>query len=276
MKLALACSEELAIVDISAGKKVWSAPFDTHPQFSSDEQRWLKWYRSSVNEAKPVGAKRLLITSVAGPVAFADIDTGELRRIAWEPGVHSAELLPGGLVVAAVSSRPDTPPGAPPARGHALVLYDPSEPDQEVWRDAVLSCHGCVYDRRNECLWVLGRHELRRYRCDLQERMLRCEDLLALPDPFGHDLAPDPEGGGLILTTGDGVFCFDPADRSFRPHPILGACPDVKGVSVEPRTRCIAWVQADQGDYLSDRVQFTDPQTPPLLTDTPVYKARWL
>ena len=246
------------------------------PELGPQQRELMAWFHST-DEIKPVdGGQRFLITSVGGCAAFLDRQTRGLRVFAWADGLHSAELLPGGLVVLAVSHPTDQ--GAP-GDGNRLALYDPRRPFAELWSEPFVSAHAVVWDDSRGVLWALGREELRVYRLarrgDEGPRLER-ESSAALPATGGHDLQAVPGTPDLLLSVSGGAYLFDRDTRLFRPHALLGATPLIKSVSVHPRTGRIAVVQAEaaHGSY-AGRILLYEPQGVCPVPGPPVYKARW-
>lgn len=282
-ELILCGQREVSIVDLPARETTWQVRLSQHHDLAENEREWIAWYGGGTDEAKPLdGGRRLLITSVAGAAVIADRATDRLHKIAWLPGLHSAERLPDRRIVLAASAAPDTyPEDMAPAQGHFLVLYDPRRPDEEVWRDGLLSAHGIVWDHGRGLLWALGFERLRSYRLiaggDAQGGgAFEPVADLPLPDQNGHDLSPMADGNGLYVTTGRHVWTFDYAGGTFTKHPALGDVARVKGIDQDPLTGQLAYIVSDPDSFCSTLVRFTEPEGEPFEREAPVYKARWV
>jgi len=264
----------LTIVDAESGEPRWSLDLREHPDVPAPEREWIAWYGGTVDECKPVhGGTCALVTSVAGLVGIVDIERRAVRRAAWQPGAHSAELLPDDLIAVAVSGAPGVPPGAPDGTGNALVLCDPGAPGEVLWRDDFPRAHGVVWDEGRGYLWALGYEELRAYRPNGEG--LALDSALPLPGPGGHDLAPVPGADAMLLTTRSGVWTFERESGSFSPHPQLGEVAAVKSVSVHPGNGRLAYVQAEPLEAYSRAIRFAGEEES-LQMDRSRYKARWL
>lgn len=264
-----------AVIEGDSLREIFSYRLAEAPELDVQQRECMTYYHST-DEVKPAGAGRLLITSVGGCVALLDRASRKLNVVGWANGVHSAEILPGGLVVAAVSSPTDR---GGPKDGHRLALYDPARPFEELWQDSFLAAHGAVWDGKRQLLWALGREELRAYRLEnsvpAKPRLMR-ETAISLPSAGGHDLQPVPGTPFLVLSVHEGVLLFDRDTKTFQPHPLLKDMDDVKGVSVHPRTGRIAVVQAE-AEYANyaNHIHLYKPQTVVAFSGPPVYKARW-
>lgn len=256
-ELLLCGGDEVVAVDLGhGGRKTWSwrAPGE------------LKALFRSIDECKPVegGSKVLVTASSGGGAALVERATGKVLFWARVVNAHSAELLPGGRLVAA-SSVGDG--------GNRLLLYDVAVPDRPLASDELVSAHGAVWDEGRKLLWALGLAELRAYRVegDVLARAATHE----LPSKGGHDLSAVPGGRDLVVTTDSEVVLFDRGTGTFRPHPDLGAAAKVKGVSVRPRTGRVAYVQAETS-WWAETVRFLHPPGSLRREGERLYKARWL
>jgi hypothetical protein len=152
------------------------------------------------------------------------------------------------------------------------------ESGREVCGDALQSAHGVVWDGERELLWAIGNVELRAYAlrdwrgpAPRLERAATCK----LPEDNGHDLSALPGTPHLILSTESRCWLFDRERRRLEPHPTLANQGRVKCVSVHPRTRRTAWVQAVPDEWWTDTVRFLDPEGRLQLANERLYKARW-
>ena len=275
-EILIAGCRGLRLVDASTGTVRWRSILHELPELDADRREWVRWYGDGVSdEAKPLaGTSRILTTCVAGLVAVVDM-AGGAEPIAWEPGAHSAELLPDGHVVVAVSDSPGAyPPGAPRGTPSHLVLHRQGG-SAALQRIPLDDAHGVHWDPRTGRLVALGGDRLVSFAFDggrLTEREAHpLPPEAVIPSGGGHDLVPDPVEGGLLVTTVTGVWRF--AEGAFTP---LGrfAGRHVKSIAVHPRTGTHAWIEADPARLASGRdIRIgTDGVLRPA---DPPYKARW-
>jgi hypothetical protein len=111
---------------------------------------------------------------------------------------HSAELLPGGLIVTANSN-------------HGMLRLHRSADD---FTDLKLPyAHGVTWDKARKCLWALGDFL---YRLNFAEGKLTIEKKFKLPlSPTGHDLFPQREEAKLLVSNNLALFLFDISTEKF-------------------------------------------------------------
>ncbi len=238
----------LSVLDTDTGEVQWELRPQEHEALSRNERGWVGWYTGTTDEAKMAAdGTTVLFTAVSGLVGLADTHRGSLTRLAWMPGAHSAEFLPGGACAVAVAAHPDFPPGAPHIDGNYLAVIELEPPFRERWREPLDSAHGVVWDPREEKLWALGGTELRAYEMDgLVPRRVQT---VQLPGSGGHDLAPMPGEGLFSVTTSNAVVVFNSSTMTFSQHPMLHQTTLVKSVSTSRDTGRIVYVAAPQGEY---------------------------
>ena len=162
--------------------------------------------------------------------------------------------------------------------GNRLLCFDLDGPGEPFYSDGMVSAHGLVWDPERAVLWALGFDALRTYRLEgwnTQRPALVCEVTLELPDTGGHDLQAVPGTSELIVTTSRNVWCFDRDGQRFALHPLLGQEGHVKGVSVNPDTGRIAYVQAEGDHWWAERIHFLEPQGVLHVPGEHFYKTRW-
>jgi hypothetical protein len=109
----------------------------------------------TTDDCKPIdGGSRLLVTSSSGGVAIVERATGKTEFYATVPNAHSAEVLPGGRVIAAASTSPT---------GNRLMVFDRKTSDVEVYTTPLVSAHGTHWVESERTLWALGLLELQAY-----------------------------------------------------------------------------------------------------------------
>lgn len=227
----------------------------------------------STAECKPVdGGRQILIASSGGAVALVERASGAVVFYGRAANAHSADLLPNGRVAVAASRDPAG------RAGDALILFDLSRSDREVWRTKLPSGHGVVWDAARRVVWALADQELRSYQLAEWNSSAPRLALVAshpLPEGGGHDLYPIPATNFLSVTTEKRCWLFDREQRKFAPHPFLARRAAVKGIAEHPGTRQIAFTEADRPHWWTTRIQFLKPEDRCAIPGEQFYKARW-
>lgn len=265
--------DEVFVYDLGGpgkpGGKIWSWRAKDRPELPAELQSRF----ATTDECKPVdGGRRILITSSSDGVALVDYPTGKTVFRATAPNAHSAELLPGGRIAVAASHRPNAP-------GDRLILFDIRYPGKPLFHTELTWGHGAVWDEQRQTLWALADEELHAYKLkdwDSDAPSLALEAKYPMPDRGGHDLYPAAGTPALTVTTGKRCWLFDRDTRRFTPHPALADKSSVKCITVDPATRRTVWVQAEGGNWWSDKLRFLDPPGAVQLPGEKLYKARWM
>lgn len=263
--------DEVFILDLNRPlpAKVWSWKAADRPELPAH----LRDKFRTTDECKPVdNGRRILITASSDGVALVERKTGRAVFYGQAVNAHSAELLPGGRIAVAASHRPN-------AEGDRLILFDVDKPDRPIFHTELSWGHGVVWDAEREILWGLSGSDLRAYRLkDWESATPWLEKAAAypLPDPGGHDLQPVPGMAMLTVTSGRHAWLFDRDARSFLPHPELGGEAAVKCITTNEATGQIVWVQAEGGNWWTDKLRFLRPERVIQLPGERLYKARWL
>jgi hypothetical protein len=264
--------DEVFIIDADASgpnavKKLWSWRAADRPELP---EAFRGLFRTT-DDCKPVdGGRRILISASSGGCALVERETGNVLWYARVGNAHSIEMLPGGRIAVA---------GSVHAQGNRVCIFDVKRPNEELFHDELRSGHGVVWDAKRELLWALGYDELRAYRLrDWETASPKLEKAATykLPDAGGHELSPAPDDDGLIVTTHEHVHVFDREKRVFSPYGPLQDHGHVKCVSVNPRTKRVAYVQAEGGEWWSPRVRFLEPAGELKLEGERIYKVRWV
>lgn len=199
----------------------------------------MKKHMVPTDDCKPVdNGKKILVTSSGGGVVLIDRQTKKSLFWARVPMAHSAELLPGGRVVVALSTH-----GA----GNSLEIYDIKKPDVMLFRDSLYSGHGVVWIASRERLYALGYNELREYSLvnwDSDSPGLQLVRQWQTPDNGGHDLTI-VSASELLLTTTNSVWRFDLKTGQFSPFEMIEDNKDIKSVNLNPRTRELIYTKAE-------------------------------
>ena len=263
--------DEAFILDLNQDppKKIWSwraKDCAELPEYMKDKFKYT-------DECKPVdGGKKILITgSVTGGAVLVERATNRLLFYAALPNAHSADLLPRNRVVVAASDIEG---------GNRLVLYDVAASDKPLWYCDLFFGHGVVWDEKRKLVWALGSEWVKGYRLkDWETDKPSLSEALSikLPSGGGHDLYPlCGLPGKMIVTTHEHVWIFDCDEKTFTPHPVLDALCEIKGVSRDPVTGRLAYVQAEKPDFWSRRIHLLDPKGELYFPDEHFYKVRWL
>jgi hypothetical protein len=233
---------------------------------------YASFFRAT-DECKPVeGGRRILITASTGGVALVERASGAVVFYGRAANAHSAELLPGRRIAVAASHDPKG------QKGDAVILFDVARSGEEIWRGALPSGHGVVWDDKRQTLWALGDDQLighRRVDWSTARPSLARTGVVRLPEGGGHDLFPGPGTDQLTLTTTDHCWIFDCASRTVAPHPQLADRAGVKSVNRHPLTGQIAFTQAEPPNWWTTRIQFLNPEGSCAVPGEQFYKVRW-
>ena len=263
--LVCAGGKEIFILDADdlakgIARKIWS--WTASPEAGVPESR-TKWF-ANLDDAKPINdGKHVLITASNSGVALVDIASRKVTWMATVRNAHTAEMLPGGLIVAASS-----------IGGDELLLFDPKAPTPEspVFRTPLPSAHGLVWDDDRKTLWALGYDELRAYKITSNDHAhirLELRKTHKLPSIGGHDLRAVPKSTGLLISNKEHVYIFDRTKEQFTEHAALGKIEKVKSIDVHPVTGQLVhslWGQ---------KITLSNPDSEIKTGTSIVYKARW-
>jgi len=270
-KLIVCGWDEVFLLPVSGAQvgpgKLWSWKAAGRPELP--ETLWNSF--RTTDDCKPLdGGRRILITSSSGGIAIVERPSGKVTFHAEASNAHSAELLPGGRIVVAVSVN---------EHGNRLILFDENESARELFTTELYSGHGVVWDERRGLLWALGGKELRCYGLDrwyTPVPSLRLRKSYRLPDPGGHDLQPAAGTDLLNVSTGSRCWRFDRDTGEFHPHPDLAESGRVKCISDHPTTGRTVYIQAEGENWWAEHLHFLHPGGSVRLAGEHLYKARWL
>lgn len=219
------------------------------------------------DDCKPVdGGKKILITSSGGGVVLVDRDTKRSLFYAHSPMAHSAEILPDGRVVVALSTHKD---------GNSIEVYDLKVPEKVIFKDSLYSGHGVVWMSKQKSLFALGYNELRRYTLkdwNSDKPELQLEEKWILPDNGGHDLIAVSDSK-LILTTTKNVWMFNIPDQKFLSFELLDKQDNVKSVNFNESTGELVYTRGEIS-WWTHNIYFKNPDKTLTLPYVNLYKVR--
>ena len=208
---------------------LWSWDSQRDSGVAADHRDWFRF----PSECKVVdGGGAILMTASDGVVALLDVARRRVRLYAFAGGnPHSAELLPDGNLAVVSSTGNVLSLFAVPEK--TVIPYLDGKPAaQYPFRDA----HGCVWDKEQKLLWVLGGDELAAFEYNFDKKAPalvkreshRLDERRFLPAAVrakfpenrrprfhGHDLFPVPGGRELLLSGGRTMLKFDTVRREF-------------------------------------------------------------
>ena len=267
----IVCGDDKILIideDASSGTDVkiaWSWKVaDTASQLPEAYQQYLR----GVDDCKPVdGGKNILATAGRG-VVLIERATKKCLFYACVPNAHSADVLPGGRIVVALSEHPE---------GNSLEIYDRDRSEHVLFRDSLFSGHGAVWNAKRQRLYALGYDELREYSLanwDTPAPALKLEKKWTIPGISGHDLSPVSDDE-LLITEHHGVHSFDIATETFTPFEPLKNAKDVKSVNYIRNSRKLVYTQAEES-WWTFNIQIKNPDKSINIPDVKMYKVRLL
>ncbi|MGC4234327.1 MAG: DUF6528 family protein [Niabella sp.] len=211
-------------------------------------------------------SKKLLLTSSGGGAVLLDIKTKKVLFYAKVPMAHSAEILPHGRIVVALSTH---------KAGNSIELYDITKPDRLLFKDSLYSGHGVVWDKASDRLFALGFDELRAY--ELKDWATETPGLLLvqswkLPDEGGHDLSAI-DNDELLVSTHHNVFIFNTRKGEFRLFDMLAGKEDIKSVNYNRKTNRLVYTQAEES-WWTHHIYQKDPDKTIEIPGVKLYKVR--
>ena len=220
-----------------------------------------------LDECKLVdNGKNLLVTSSGGGVVLIERATKKCLFYAYAPMAHSADVLPDGRIVVALSTNP---------KGNSIELYDRNKPEIVVFRDSLYSGHGAVWNAKRQRLYVLGYDELREYSLanwKTASPELKLERTWTIPGIGGHDLSPVSDDE-MLVSEHYGVHSFDIRSEKFTPFEPLKSAGNVKSVNYIRENGKLAYTQAEE-DWWTFNIYFRNPDKTIHLPDIRLYKVR--
>lgn len=288
----------------SAEAVVWS----WNPRESADiDPAHYGWFNYPTDVKWADNGKLVILAAVGGGVAIVRYaDQKVLFYANGSSGVHSAELLPDGNLVAVSSSRNRV-------RIFSTDRAVSPTPTNVVYRDYTLEdAHGALWDSQRDLLWVDGRYgspqqpdgtgRLTSYRYNNQRQdpaLTVANDyvLPASPDELPtwpgwweapHDVAPGVRPNTLLITTDLTILEFDIKTGATSEFVNLA---EVKSVGWHQKTRELVmlvskpapWTSSDTVSFFSPKGSkgrgnasySAQPDEQRLIPGTSMYKARW-
>ncbi len=234
-------------------------------------KNYRKSYFNSIDECKCIDdGQRLLITSSSSGVALLDRPTKKVLFYATVGNAHSAAALPNNRIAVMGSTN---------EKGNRIAIFDLGASEEVLFYDSIYSGHGAVWDPERKLLYALGYDELRAYelvKWDTKSPEMSLVHAWSIPGESGHDLSPwVGNDDKLILTEHNGAWVFDQKSHRFEPFESLAKTPDVKAISVEPKTGQIAYIKAETS-WWSERVYLLNSDQYFSFPGRHLYKVRWL
>lgn len=218
------------------------------------------------DECKPVGNDKIMITSSGGGAVLVDRKTRKSLFYAQVPMAHSAEILPGGRVVIALSTH---------AKGNSIEVYDLKKPEHVIFRDSLYSGHGVVWNEKLKSLYALGYDVLRRYSLkdwNTEKPQLKLEESWMLPDNGGHDLSKVSDTK-LLLSTSLSSWMFNTEDGSFSPFVPLEGVKNVKSMNYDESTGELVYTVGEIS-WWTHNIYCRKPDKTIEIADIKIYKVR--
>lgn len=259
--LALLCADQadnrIRLVDPYAPREgktaLWSYPADEETPFH---------YRPTDAKRVEIDGEVFILAAFHGRVQLVRFRDHKLMKdFATPSSCHSAELLPGAVIVSVNSN-------------HGILRLHRSSDD---FVDIELPyAHGVTWDKAGNCLWVLGDCL---YQFSYKEGRLDLESKTPLPlSPTGHDLFPLRSEAKLLVSNNDALFLFDTATKTFEN---LSGMRAIKSASQHADGSI--WVSEPKKiegakDWQSDSVIPLSPEDSSMrctIAGARFYKARW-
>jgi uncharacterized protein DUF6528 len=224
-------------------------------------------YMIPTDDCRPVDQNtKILITSSGGGVALVSRKTKQTLFYAHAPMAHSAEYLPNGRIVVALSTA---------SGGNSIELYDVNKSEKVIFKDSLYSGHGVVWMPEMKRLFALGFDELRSYSLkdwDSEKPELQLMKKWKLPDNGGHDLISISETE-LVLTTSNNVWVFNTQDEQFSAFGLLNEEKNVKSVNYNESTTELIYTKGEES-WWTHNIYCKNPENKYTIPDIKLYKVR--
>lgn len=181
-----------------------------------------------LDECKPVdGGKQILVTSSADWAALIDGRSGDVIFSTYESVMaHSAEMLPGGFIAVACSTR-----------GDCIQLYDSRRSGEVLFSTPLVSAHGLVWSERYQRLYAVGGNLFNTYRFTVSGDgypSLVLESSVESPIVRNiHDLTSVDDD--TLLLAGRKACTYSITSDTFEEIPMFSDSRSVKALNLHPR-----------------------------------------
>jgi hypothetical protein len=209
----------------------------------------------TLDECKPVdnNTKLLLTSSTDGGVLLLERATKKCLFWAYTPQAHSAEWLPGGKIVVALSTH---------ASGNRISVYDINVPEHVLFSDSIYGGHGVVWMPERNRLYALGALKLCEYSLQDWETSapkLQRERTWNVPtlNGGGHDLSR--VNANEFLVSAGSVYSFSLETETFTPFMPDEIVGDIKSISYVEETGWIVYTKTNGVDYWNHYIYMLNP-----------------
>ena len=125
----------------------------------------------------------------------------------------------------------------------------------------------------------MGYDELRAFKLEQWKSAspsLKLAETYKIPGISGHDLQDFPSTDNLLITEESSVWIFNRETKVFSEFEKLAGKEHIKSVMVNPVTKQLVFVQADNGKSSSEFIRFINPDKKINIPRQYFYKARWV
>ncbi|MDR0582070.1 MAG: WD40 repeat domain-containing protein [Prevotellaceae bacterium] len=231
-------------------------------------------YMKTLDDCKSVddNTKLLMTSSTGGGVLLLERSTKKCLFYAHAPQAHSADLLPNGKIVVALSTT---------EQGNSIEVYDINKPEEVLFRDELHGAHGAVWMAARNRFYALGSSVLREYSLknwgsNTPELILEKE--WSVPLGNGHDLSAVNSNTFLVSSNSSAsfagkVYLFEIDTGKFtlfEPEILSG---DIKSVNYIQETGWLVYTQAEE-NYWTENIYMINPTKKLTIPGYRMYKVR--
>ena len=210
--------------------------------------------------------RNLLITASAGAVLLLEIETRRVLFYASAPLAHSAEIMPDGRIVVALSTH---------KAGNCIQLFDRTLPEKVLFQDRLYFGHALQYNSENNRLYALGFSKLKSYRMEqwhTDSPVLQLENTWTIPFNAGHDLCL-VDNRELLITGREGVAVFDIDKSQFHPFAPLAETGGIKSINYNSENNQLIYTKGEI-KWWTHHVYQETPAKKITINDFRIYKVR--
>lgn len=230
-------------------------------------ERYQRFF-NTMDECKFVdGGTKLLFTSSGGGVLLIERETKKVLFYTYSAMAHSADLLPDGKIVVALSTDPHS--------GNRIEVYDINKNEQVLFEDSLYSGHGSVWMEKRNRFYALGDNELNEYSLvdwNSDSPKLKKERTWTIPGDSGHDLVAISDNE-LLLSEHYGVHLFNIDKEEFKPFSPLGSVKDVKSVNYDKKTKELIYTKSEES-WWTYNIYIENPNKVITIPGVKLYKVR--